>query len=76
VSGNAPDPISYASCTAVTIQADGKILVAGLSAFGPSYYYWLSRYNTDGSSDPTFIASVPPSNYAIINTTLIARCDH
>ena len=37
----------------VTTQADGKILVAGLSG-GPSFDFALMRYETDGSLDTTF----------------------
>jgi hypothetical protein len=35
---------------AVTLQSDGKIVVAG----GASGYFAIIRYNTDGSLDPTF----------------------
>ncbi|MCP3994408.1 MAG: hypothetical protein GY722_04985, partial [bacterium] len=38
----------------VTVQSDGKILVAGDSHNGSDYDFALVRYNTDGSLDTTF----------------------
>ena len=38
----------------VTLQADGKILVAGYSANGSNDDFALVRYNTDGTLDTTF----------------------
>ena len=38
----------------VTVQADGKILVAGRSANGSNSDFALVRYNTDGSLDSSF----------------------
>jgi len=38
----------------VTVQADGKILVAGNSKNGSDYNFALVRYNPDGSLDSTF----------------------
>jgi len=38
----------------VTIQTDGKILVAGSSKQGSNYDFALVRYNTDGSLDSSF----------------------
>ena len=38
----------------VTVQADGKILVAGYSSNGSSYDFALVRYNMDGSLDTNF----------------------
>lgn len=38
----------------ITVQADGKILVAGYSFNGSNYDFALVRYNTDGSLDNTF----------------------
>ncbi|MCP5091621.1 MAG: hypothetical protein GY949_11930, partial [Gammaproteobacteria bacterium] len=38
----------------VTVQADGKILVAGYSHNGTDYDFALTRYNVDGSLDTTF----------------------
>ena len=38
----------------VTVQSDGKILVAGVSYNGTSNDFALVRYNTDGSLDTTF----------------------
>ncbi|HNL13877.1 MAG TPA: DUF4347 domain-containing protein, partial [Accumulibacter sp.] len=40
--------------TAVAIQADGKILVAGCAQIGGHYDFTLTRYNTDGTLDLTF----------------------
>ena len=38
----------------VSIQGDGKIVVAGYTDNGSSSYFALARYNTDGSPDSTF----------------------
>ncbi len=38
----------------VAIQADGKIVVVGLTHLGSTYDFALARYNTDGSLDTTF----------------------
>jgi uncharacterized delta-60 repeat protein len=38
----------------VTVQSDGKIVVAGYSYNGSNNDFALVRYNTDGSLDPTF----------------------
>jgi len=38
----------------VTVQADGKILVAGSSYNGSNYDFTLIRYNADGSLDNSF----------------------
>ncbi|MCP4335916.1 MAG: hypothetical protein GY785_24995, partial [Gammaproteobacteria bacterium] len=38
----------------VTVQSDGKILVAGQSHNGSDYDFALTRYNTDGSLDTSF----------------------
>jgi serralysin len=38
----------------VTVQTDGKILVAGYSGIGSTYDFALVRYNTDGSLDASF----------------------
>ncbi|MFI3137597.1 MAG: Calx-beta domain-containing protein, partial [Methylococcaceae bacterium] len=38
----------------VTVQADGKILVAGHSGSYPNYDFALARYNSDGSLDTSF----------------------
>ncbi|MCP3882225.1 MAG: hypothetical protein GY701_28110, partial [Sulfitobacter sp.] len=38
----------------VTVQADGKILVAGYSHNGASYDFALTRYNADGTLDTSF----------------------
>ncbi len=38
----------------VTVQADGKILVAGVSENGSGYNFALARYHPDGSLDTSF----------------------
>ena len=40
--------------TAVTVQPDDKIIMAGFSLNGSDYDFALVRYNTDGSLDTTF----------------------
>ena len=40
--------------SAVRIQTDGKIVVAGSSYNGSNYNFALVRYNSDGSLDPSF----------------------
>ena len=42
--------VSYA----VTLQPDGKIIVAGYTLASGDYNFALARYNTDGSLDSTF----------------------
>jgi uncharacterized delta-60 repeat protein len=43
------------SAGAVALQADGKIVVAGVASFSSTDdRFALARYNTDGSLDPTF----------------------
>ncbi|MGD9646608.1 MAG: PKD domain-containing protein, partial [Pirellulales bacterium] len=39
---------------AVAVQADGRIVTAGLSHNGSNYDFAVARYNTDGSLDTTF----------------------
>lgn len=39
---------------AVAIQPDGKIVIAGVKGVGTNNYYFLTRYNTDGSLDLSF----------------------
>ena len=38
----------------VLVQADGKVLLAGARSSGTSSYYFLSRFNADGSLDLSF----------------------
>ena len=45
---------TYDSGHSVTVQNDGKILVAGYSHNGTDYDFALTRYNTDGSPDNSF----------------------
>jgi uncharacterized delta-60 repeat protein len=49
---------SSATGESVTLQADGKIVVAGttaiLSSRGPDFFFAVVRYNTDGSLDTSF----------------------
>ena len=40
--------------TAVAIQPDGKIVVAGIASAGTAGNFALARYNTDGSLDASF----------------------
>ena len=47
--GNSTD-----SGRSVTLQEDGKILVAGYSFNGSNYDFALVRYNSDGSLDTSF----------------------
>ncbi|MDD2780799.1 cadherin-like domain-containing protein [Sulfuricurvum sp.] len=54
----------------VTVQADGKILVAGYSGNGPQYDFTLVRYNTDGSLDTTF------SNNGMVKTDVGTSYDY
>ncbi len=42
------------NATAVGLQADGKILVAGVTSNGANNDYTLVRYNADGSLDTSF----------------------
>ncbi|MGB7201970.1 MAG: carboxypeptidase regulatory-like domain-containing protein [Pyrinomonadaceae bacterium] len=44
----------FDNATAVAIQSDGKIVVAGYSSSGLYNDFALARYNTDGSLDTTF----------------------
>jgi len=44
----------YDFCGAVTVQGDGKILLAGSSAMGSQYDFSLVRYSAAGSLDATF----------------------
>jgi uncharacterized delta-60 repeat protein len=46
--------ISGEDTRSVTLQSDGKIVVAGFASFGGLYKFALARFNTDGSLDPTF----------------------
>ncbi|HRC33421.1 MAG TPA: hypothetical protein PK736_08250, partial [Bacteroidia bacterium] len=41
-------------CNSLTIQGDGKIILAGSSDNGNAYDIALARYNTNGSLDTTF----------------------
>ncbi|HEY7986383.1 MAG TPA: cadherin-like domain-containing protein, partial [Methylophilaceae bacterium] len=45
---------SHSQAGSVTLQADGKILVAGYSTIGTTQDFTLVRYNTNGSLDTTF----------------------
>ena len=54
----------------VTVQADGKILVAGNSYNGTDYDFALTRYNTDGTLDTSF------STDGILTTDLGATPDY
>src|SRR5205085_1470565 len=45
---------SYDQATAVALQSDGKIVVAGEAYTGASYDFALARYTTTGVLDTTF----------------------
>jgi uncharacterized delta-60 repeat protein len=45
---------SYDDATAVTLDAQNKIVVAGSASVGGAYQFALARYNADGSLDTTF----------------------
>jgi uncharacterized delta-60 repeat protein len=45
---------SYDRAVAVDIQADGKIVAAGITNTSGGYDFALARYNPDGTLDPTF----------------------
>ena len=47
----------------VTVQADGKIVVAGYSNSGGSYDFAVVRYNSDGTLDSTFGSTQVPNNF-------------
>ena len=51
---NTPFGSSTDSASAVAIQSDGKIVVAGSSFNGANFDFALARYNTDGSLDASF----------------------
>jgi uncharacterized delta-60 repeat protein len=62
---------SNESGESVTVQADGKILVAGFSYIsGTNYDFALVRYNSDGSLDTTF------SGDGIVTTPIAAIDDY
>ncbi len=52
-------------CTAIAIQADGKIVAAGYSFNGSTTDFAVFRYNTNGSPDNTF------SSDGIVTTNMI-----
>jgi uncharacterized delta-60 repeat protein len=55
VASTSLDPPSFNSVSALAIQADGKIVLAGPhGASSGDYSVGLLRYNVDGSLDPTF----------------------
>ncbi len=45
---------AHDNASAVAIQADGKIIVAGASTVGSNYEFALVRYNSNGSLDTSF----------------------
>jgi uncharacterized delta-60 repeat protein len=50
----------------ITVQTDGKILVAGHTSSTSDYYFAIARYNTDGSLDTGFgnlLNAVAPLRY-------------
>lgn len=48
---------TYTFVRSVTIQPDGKIIVAGIFGNSPNSTFAVVRYNTDGTTDNTFGAS-------------------
>ncbi|MCI0459453.1 MAG: hypothetical protein L0Z62_21090 [Gemmataceae bacterium] len=61
----AGDQFSFASASALALQPDGRILVAGTAVFGDSDFA-LVRYHSDGSLDTSFSADgVVTTNFAI-----------
>ena len=53
--GMVTTPFRYDDCgQSMTLQPDGKIVVAGYSHNGSSNDFALARYNSDGSLDPSF----------------------
>jgi len=59
---------NYLVGNSVSLQSDGKIVVAGTIAAGPLYNFMAIRYTTDGSPDNTFsgdaIISIPINDLA------------
>ena len=45
---------SYAECSSVTLQGDGKIVAAGNARNSSTGVFALARYNADGGLDPSF----------------------
>ena len=54
----------------VTVQADGKILVAGSSSNGRNADFALVRYNSDGTLDATFASKSEPTGTVTITGTV------
>ncbi|MEO6750483.1 MAG: cadherin-like beta sandwich domain-containing protein, partial [Chthoniobacteraceae bacterium] len=48
---------SYDSASAVVVQPDGRILVAGSAYLGTNYDFAVARHNPDGTPDTTFGAT-------------------
>ncbi|MEH2461293.1 DUF4347 domain-containing protein [Nostoc sp.] len=48
---------SYDGGYSITVQSDGKILVAGESDNGSNYNFAIARYNSDGTLDTSFNAT-------------------
>lgn len=60
----------YDSCTSIAIQADGKIVAAGLSyPVGTDFDFALVRYNPDGTLDTSF------GNGGKVTTDFLRRYD-
>jgi uncharacterized delta-60 repeat protein len=64
---------------AVSIQTDGKIVVAGHTRSGMDYSFMVARYNEDGSLDTSFdsdgIAISPPASGLVIGHDLAIQSD-
>ena len=52
--GTAQQGFSFAQASALALQADGKIVLAGLAYLGQDYDFALARYNVNGTLDTTF----------------------
>ena len=52
--GTAKQGFSFAQASALAIQTDGKIVLAGQAYLGQDYDFALARYNVNGTLDTTF----------------------
>ena len=74
---NTPVGSGSAIGNSVTMQTDGKILVAGSSWSGENNNFALTRYNSDGSLDATFdvdgiVTTIPAgSDYGVGNSVAV-----
>lgn len=69
---------SNAEATGVVIQTDGKIVVTGYCVTAGRGDFALTRYNTNGSLDPTFDTDgivITPSGYSSVSVSLVLQPD-